>query len=477
MIDASDPPVACAVSSFLRTLGNEMPTLSIHRVEIPARTSEVAEMLAAAIVSSTQETDIAIRDGKVEVLRYAPPELSEARMASSAGAWRLAKSPEGGLDRLAWSSMPRAGRRKRMKSRSKLSRPGLNFRDVMWALSILPDEMLEDGFAGPTLGLEFSGRVTEVGSSVEHLKVGDEVVGLCGGAFATHVVVDVEHVAKVPEPLPCESAATVPVSFLTAYYALITCADLKRDEWVLIHGGAGGVGLAALQIARWRGARAIVTAGSQEKRALTRAFGAEHAFDSRTGSFVDDVMRATGGRGVSVVLNSLAGEAMERSLGLLQPFGRFVELGKRDYLANTPIGLRPFRRNLSYFGVDLDQLLASRPDVCRRLFAEVLALFGSGDFVPLPYSVFAHDEAVDAMRLMQQSGHIGKILVRPPQEAHRRARRAAVARSRSTPTARISSPAGSADLALPLQNGWSSAAPVIWRSSAARAPRANPRAR
>src|SRR5208282_3937143 len=108
------------------------------------------------------------------------------------------------------------------------------------------------------------------------------------------------------------------------------------------------------------------------------------AFDSRSGSFVDDVMRATDGRGISVVLNSLAGEAMERSLGLLQPFGRFVELGKRDYLANTPIGLRPFRRNLSYFGVDLDQLLSSRPEVSSRLFADVLRLFASGDFTPLP---------------------------------------------------------------------------------------------
>ena len=131
--------------------------------------------------------------------------------------------------------------------------------------------------------------------------------------------------------------------------------------------------------------------------------------NSRTGSFVDDVMRATGGRGVAVVLNSLAGEAMERSLGLLQPFGRFVELGKRDYLANTPIGLRPFRRNLSYFGVDLDQLLASRPDVSHRLFSDVLALFASSDFKPLPYTVFGHDEAVEAMRLMQHPDISGRF--------------------------------------------------------------------
>ena len=139
--------------------------------------------------------------------------------------------------------------------------------------------------------------------------------------------------------------------------------------------------------------------------------------NSRSGAFVEEVMRVTEGRGVSVVLNSLAGEAMERSLGLLQPFGRFVELGKRDYLADTPIGLRPFRRNLSYFGVDLDQLLSSRPELSHRLFTDVLELFASGDFTPLPYSVFGHDEVVEAMRLMQQSGHVGKILIRPPSGA------------------------------------------------------------
>ncbi len=414
VVPASDRAVSEAILSFVRTVANEFPTLDIRRIEFSDATPAAMERLAAVVLSNTAETDIAIDGESVRVLRYATPDGPRYRVESGDGlASRLEKSPEGGLDRIGWKPVERRAPRAN-EIEVEVVATGLNFRDVMWALSILPDEMLEDGFAGPTLGLEFSGRVARVGLTVDHLKVGDAVVGLCGGAFATHVVVDVEHVAKVPDALPCESAATVPVSFLTAYYALIACADLKPDEWVLIHGGAGGVGLAALQIARWRGARPIVTAGSREKRALTRDLGAEHAFDSRTGSFVDDVMRVTGGRGVSVVLNSLAGEAMERSLGLLQPFGRFIELGKRDYLSNTPIGLRPFRRNLSYFGVDLDQLLASRPEVSRRLFADVLALFASGDFTPLPYSVFAHDEAVEALRLMQQSGHIGKILVRPP---------------------------------------------------------------
>ena len=417
VVPASDGPVAEAVLSFVRTVANEFPTLDIRRVEVADATPAVMERLASVVLSKTSETDIKVDDERVRILRYGRLGAADDRDKTGDGlARRLEKSAEGGLDRIGWKSVERPALQANEMEVGVVA-AGLNFRDVMWALSILPDEMLEDGFAGPTLGLEFSGRVTRVGSAVDDFQAGNSVVGLCGGAFATHVIVDVGHVARLPETLSCESAATVPVCFLTAYYALISCADLKPDEWVLVHGGAGGVGLAALQIARWRGARAIVTAGSDEKRALTRALGAEHAFDSRTGSFVDDVMRVTEGRGVSVVLNSLAGEAMERSLGLLQPFGRFVELGKRDYLANTPIGLRPFRRNLSYFGVDLDQLLASRADVSHRLFADVLALFASGDLTPLPYSVFAYDEAVEAFRLMQQSGHIGKILLRPPPPA------------------------------------------------------------
>jgi len=413
-VDVRDRPAAEAVFSFLRTLANECPTLEIHRVEIPEYSSKIADELAQVSLSNTPETDIVLRPDGVDVLRYAYPEFSEGVTPADAPmALRLEKAAEGGLDRLSWRQVKRSSPGER-EIEVEITATGLNFRDVMWSLSILPDEMLEDGFAGPTLGLEFSGRVVRVGDKVGSLKPGDDVVGFCGGAFSTHVTVDAAHVARLPDGVSCEAAATIPVAVLTAYYSLIFCADLQPDNWVLIHGGAGGVGLAALQIARWRGARTIVTAGTQEKRDLALALGADHAFDSRSSAFVDDVRRVTDGRGVSVVLNSLAGEAMERSLGLLHPFGRFVELGKRDYLANTPVGLRPFRRNLSYFGVDLDQLLSGRPDTSTRLFREVLGLFASGDLTPLPYTVFEGEDVIEAMRLMQQSGHIGKILVRPP---------------------------------------------------------------
>ena len=331
---------------------------------------------------------------------------------------RLAKAAEGGFDRLHWETVPRRSPR-RGEVEVEVVASGLNFRDVMWALSVLPDEMLEGGFAGPTLGLEFSGRVVAIGEGVDDFCEGDLVLGLAGGALATHLTVDRRHLARIPEGLSSEAAATIPVAFLTAWHSLIGCAKLQKGEWVLIHGGAGGVGLAALQIARSRGARAIVTAGSDEKRALARALGAERAFNSRSGAFCDGVMDTTDGRGVSVVLNSLSGELMERSIALLEPFGRFVELGKRDYLADTPVGLRPFRQNLSYFGVDLDQMLLARPEWSRRLLSDVLESFRDGHLRPLPYTVFEASDTVEAMRLMQQSAHIGKIVLRPPRDLPR----------------------------------------------------------
>ncbi|MEO1613162.1 MAG: zinc-binding dehydrogenase, partial [Pseudomonadota bacterium] len=139
---------------------------------------------------------------------------------------------------------------------------------------------------------------------------------------------------------------------------------------------------------------------SPAKRRLLTALGADEVYDSRTLAFADQVMEATDGQGVDVVLNSLFGEAMERSLGCLKPFGRFVELGKRDYYANSPLGLRPFRRNLTYFGVDADQLLSTRPDVADRLFRDLAEGFASGAYTPPPALVFEDDEIVDDFRMM-----------------------------------------------------------------------------
>ncbi len=248
---------------------------------------------------------------------------------------------------------------------------------------MLPDDILEDGFTGPTLGLECAGRILRVGSAVKELKPGDHVLAFAASAFSTHVTVAARQVVKIPDGLSLEAAATIPVAFVTAYYSLVTQAKLKRGEWVLIHGGAGGVGLAAIQIAQTRGAKTIATAGSPAKRDLLKVLGVDHVLDSRSNSFAAEVREITG-RGVDVALNSLAGEAMEQTLACLRGFGRFVELGKRDYVANTHIGLRPFRANLSYFGVDIDQLITHDMDLCRRIFLNIMRGMADGTLTPLP---------------------------------------------------------------------------------------------
>src|SRR6202040_1668969 len=188
----------------------------------------------------------------------------------------------------------------------------------------------------------------------------------------------------------------------------------REGERVLIHGGAGGVGIAAIQLAKHLGAEIFVTAGSEEKRDFVRLLGADHVFDSRSLAFADQVLKATGGVGVDVILNSLAGDAIPRNLRLLRPFGRMLELGKRDFYENSQVGLRPFRNNISYFGIDADQLLEQRPDTARRVFVDLMALFAAGTLQPLPHRTFDASDIAGAFRHMQASRHIGKIVVTFP---------------------------------------------------------------
>ena len=407
--------VEAGVWAFTRTLANEVASLDVRRIDLaPGMESKrSAERLRDVIMSGTTETEVVLDDDRTRVIRFAqglPQRMVEG--APSAEAARLERGLAGGLNEMEWAAVERRAPA-RGEVEIAVEGTGLNFRDVLWALNMLPEEILEDGFAGPRLGLECAGAVVAVGPGVKTFKPGDRVVAFAQNGFATHITVPELVVAPAPDGLDAAAAATVPVTFLTAYYALTTCARLKRGEWLLVHGGAGGVGLAALQIAKMKGAKVIATAGSAEKRALVAALGADHVLDSRSLAFADDIRRITKG-GVDVVLNSLFGEAMERSLGCLKPFGRFVELGKRDYVANTHIGLRPFRRNLSYYGVDLDQLLMHQGKDGAKLFREVMGFFQKGRLKPLPFQPFAASEVSDAFRLMQQSGHIGKIVIAPP---------------------------------------------------------------
>ncbi|MGC8509147.1 MAG: type I polyketide synthase, partial [Thiomonas sp.] len=261
------------------------------------------------------------------------------------------------------------------------------------------------------LGLEVAGRVVRCGPEVTRFKPGDEVLAFAGSSLASHVCVSERAVAAKPASWSFEQAATVPTVFFTVWYALVHLARLQRGERILIHAAAGGVGLAAIQVAKLLGAEVYASAGNADKRRFVQLLGADHVLDSRRPDFDQALLDLTKGDGVDVVLNSLAGQAIERNLRVLRPFGRFVELGKRDFYEDTPIGLRPFRNNISYFGFDADQLMALRPELSTRVFGEVMAQFAQERLTPLPYTSFPADRVVDALRHMQQGRHIGKLVI------------------------------------------------------------------
>jgi phthiocerol/phenolphthiocerol synthesis type-I polyketide synthase C len=420
---AADPKATSRLAdvpfaAFIRTMMNEAVIGAVRLIDLELRdlpVERIAQHLARELVIETAEQEIIVT---AQGARYAPrlraaehPRDTSSGQKNPAGKRRaLDFAVPGQLRNLRWSSTARTDLVEDQVEVA-VKATGVNFRDVMYALGLLSDEGVERGFAGPTLGLEFSGTVTRVGPRAAGFTPGDRVFGFAPSSFSDLLSTRAGAVSHIPLGMSFEAAATIPSTFYTAYYSLHTLARLREGEKVLIHGAAGGVGLAAIQVAKWCGAEIYATAGSDEKRDFLRLLGVDHIFDSRSLAFGDQILQLTGGHGVDVVLNSLAGEAINRNLRILRPFGRFLELGKRDFYENTRIGLRPLRNNISYFAIDADQLMCERPDLTRELLAEVMQLFREHVFHPLPYQTFDAADVIDAFRHMQQARQIGKIIV------------------------------------------------------------------
>ena len=420
LVDAADAPLW----GMGRTLLNEQAHLSIRMVDLertcngalpsdsPPSDAQVIA-LARELEAADEEQEVVLTQAGerfVPRLQGLPRIVPPSARAPLSTTLRLRFQFSGQLRNLRWEAFPRE-LPKADEIEIEVAATGLNFRDVMYALGLLSDEAVENGFAGPTLGLECSGVVIAVGAEVDGFGLGDRVVAFGPSSFSNHVLTKALAVARIPPGISFEAAATIPGTFFTAYYALHHLARLREGERILIHGAAGGVGVAAIQLAKHFGAEIFATAGSDDKRDFLRLLGVDHIFDSRSLAFADEILAITDGEGVDVVLNSLAGEAINRNLRILKPFGRFLELGKRDFYENTKIGLRPFRNNIAYFGIDADQLMQEQPALTQALFREVMALFDEGILHPLPYRLFEADEVVEAFRYMQQARQIGKIVV------------------------------------------------------------------
>ncbi|GGX88375.1 type I polyketide synthase [Streptomyces hiroshimensis] len=408
---ADSSPADAAAWGMAQCFGNEQAALTTRRLSLArcGDTAADADRLARELLAPSDESEVVLTRGGG---RFVPRDRDFPRPlvpSSAVGAFALEVREPGLSFRPAWVETPRPAPGPGQVLIA-VRAAALNYRDVVLATGALAGEDSADGRFEAAYGLECAGTVTAVGPGVTGIAVGEWVFASGSDCLASHMVTSADAVARIPDGTGFAEAATLPAVFLTVHYGLGWQAGLSAGETVLVHGGAGGVGLAALQYARLHGAQVIATAGSPAKRDLLRALGVEHVLDSRSLAFAGRVRELTGGRGVDVVLNSLAGEAVSRSLELLRPGGRFVELGKRDILENNRLLLRPFERDLAFFGVNLLALLAD-PGRAASLFAEVKERIQAGDYRPLPHTVFPAARAEEAFRLLQHSRHIGKVVV------------------------------------------------------------------
>jgi acyl transferase domain-containing protein/NADPH:quinone reductase-like Zn-dependent oxidoreductase/NAD(P)-dependent dehydrogenase (short-subunit alcohol dehydrogenase family)/acyl carrier protein len=398
-------PAQAAAGGLARTIATEHPELGCVSVDLDPVTAEAEEhaaVLWAEMASRDREDRVAYRGGKrhrARLVRCAATPSETAGGAPAAGQpVALEVGVPGILDELrlrpATRRAPAPG-----EVEIRVLGSGLNFRDVLNALGVY------EGPAGP-LGCECAGRVVAVGEGVRGLEVGQRVVAMAADTFRTYVTIPAVLVAPFPEGMTFGEAATIPITFLTAEYALNRLGKMKAGERVLIHAGAGGVGLAAVQLAQRAGAEVFATAGSDEKRDYLKSLGVAHVFDSRSLSFAEGVMKATGGEGVDLVLNSLTGEFIPKSLGVLRRGGRFLEIGKAGIW--SPEQMSAARKDVSYFVIYLGEV---EPGLIQQMLTDLMRDFGAGHLKPLRRREYALEAAPDAFRHMAQAKHIGKVVL------------------------------------------------------------------
>ncbi len=395
---------------LMRVILNEYSNLAWRAIDLPPEPSSAdTTSIWSELSRKDSEREIALRGEARYVRRLDRGRLSCEQWLDPSLPLRLESRERGRLDTLRFApfELPLCGPSQVL---IEVKAAGMNFRDVLKSLALYPGDAPDARIFGD----EVSGIIKAVGSDVMHLAPGDRVFGLAVFGIATHAIARAGDVRRMPEDLTFEAAATLPVVFMTAWYSLRNVARLRERERILVHAGAGGVGMAAIQIALYLGAEVIATAGSPSKRALLKTLGVKHVIDSRRGDFAESVMKITEGKGVDVVLNALAGDAIPMGLSCLAEFGRFVEIGKRDIYQNARIPLRPLRNNASFHVVAMDAVFHGNEELTRQLLEEISDLVETRALRPLPFRAFPASRIDSAFRLMAGGKHIGKVVVAFP---------------------------------------------------------------
>ncbi len=400
-------PISLAQSllwGLARVVASEYPDLSFVRVDLdPARPNGEVVDLVDTLLAGAAEDQIILRDGKRLVARLHAVSADERML-------RLPDSPDycveilsrGTLDGIALRpcerSAPGPG-----QVELRVEATGLNFRDVLNLLDLYP------GDPGP-LGGECSGVVTSIGAEVSGLAVGDRVMALAPASYASHLCTYAGWVAPIPASMSFEEAATIPIAFLTADYALRHLAGLRAGQRVLIHAASGGLGLAAAQIAQQAGAEVYATAGNPRKRAILRAMGVAEVMDSRSLDFARHIREVTSGTGVDLVLNALTGEAIVKGIECLAPGGHFLEVGKTDLWDQRRV--EELKPGVRFHAIALDDMMRERPVEVGAWLQALSQEFKVGRLRPLTHQTYDIRYLPEALRIISRAEHIGKLVIR-----------------------------------------------------------------
>ncbi len=388
-----------ALWGFGKVMAREASQLQPRMIDLDPDASPAPAVLVPELLHPDLETHIAYRAGRryaARLVRYAdgtdrliPPEGSE---------WLVKPDAGGSLDNMSAVSSPTRTLGPNDVRVATLA-TGLNFWDIFRAIGLIDEGLL---------GGEFCGLVLETGSAVSTVAEGDLVVGLAFGTFGSEIVTREEMVAPAPAGFPASDLATMPTAFVSAALSFDS-AGLRAGERVLIHAGAGGVGLAAIQLARAAGAEVFATA-SVRKRDYLRSLGVRHVYDSRTTAFGAAVLHDTGGAGVDVVLNSLTSEGfIEASLSCLTRGGRFVEMARVDILSEE--AMAAVRPDVGYHILKLDVLKEHCPQEPGDALRRVMKRLEAGEIAPIVHSRWPLFEASSAMKFMRDARHIGKLVL------------------------------------------------------------------
>lgn len=397
-------PAQSLLLGLARVVASEFSEMPFVRVDLdPAQpVGEVAELIEA-LSAGTAEDQVALRDGKRLVARLHAVSVEERMLRRPDSTdYRIEILSRGALDGITLTPCERDTPGPD-EVELRVEATGLNFRDVLNILDLYP------GDPGP-LGGECAGIVTAIGADVTGLAIGDRVMALAPACFASHVCTYAGWTAPIPTSMSFEEAATIPIAFLTADYALRRLGHLKAHQRVLIHAASGGLGLAAIQVAQLAGAEVFATAGNPRKRAFLRAMGVVEVMDSRSLDFARKVLVATEGEGVDMVLNALTGEAIVKGIECLAFGGHFLEVGKTDLWDQQRVeGVKP---GVHFHAIALDDMMRQRPVEVGAWLQSLSQEFFAGRLKPLSHQTYDIRYLPEALRTMSRAEHIGKLVIR-----------------------------------------------------------------